>query len=409
LLQRRAPFRHLANPMKNILFVDDERKVLDGLKRLLFPYGDEWQMEFACGGAEALVMLAASRYDVIVADMRMPGMDGAMLLKEVERLYPEMVRMILSGTWEQDLSLQAAMVAHQYLSKPCDPEVLKATLDRAFALRDVLVDPALRALISSTVSLPSTPAIYSEIIQALRSPEASAQQIGSILARDMGMTAKVLQLVNSAFFGLRRHLTGPEEAVMFLGVDTIKALALSVSAFSAFNASKCPRFSIDDMQRHSTAVGSMARAIAKSQKLSKQLLDDTFVAGLLHDVGQLVLVSNHPEKYNGVLSAVAAGDATLAEAERKTFCTTHAEVGSYLLWLWGLPDAVVEAVAFHHNPSRCPAGGFAPLTAVYVASMLEDGAGVPLDTAYLTRIGTVDTVEAWSSIASEQLSARDTT
>lgn len=401
--------------MKSILFVDDERKVLDGLKRLLLPYSDLWQMEFAGGGAEALKVLEDSSFDVIVADMRMPGMDGAALLNEVARLYPQMVRLILSGTWEQDLRVQAAMIAHQYLSKPCDPEVLKGTLDRAFALREVLVDPTLRALISSTSSLPSTPAIYGEIIQVLRSPEASAQQIGSILARDMGMTAKVLQLVNSAFFGLRRHLTSPEEAVMFLGVDTIKALALSASAFSAFNVSKCPWFSIEGLQRHSTAVGAMAREIAKSQKVSKQFLDDTFVAGLLHDVGQLVLVSNHPEKYDRVLSALAGGDRTIAEAERETFGTTHAEMGGYLLWLWGLPDPVVEAVAFHHNPSGCPGGGFAPLTAVHVANALEDRpaalthAGVPLDTAYLTRIGVADAVEAWSSISSEQPSGRDAT
>jgi len=402
--------------VKSILFVDDERKVLDGLKRLLFPYGDEWQMEFAGGGAEALQMLAASSFDVIVADLRMPGMDGAALLNEVARLYPQMVRLILSGTWEQDLRVQAAMIAHQYLSKPCDPEVLRVTLDRAFALRDVLVDPALRALISGTACLPSTPAIYSEIIQVLRSPEASAQQIGSILAKDMGMTAKVLQLVNSSFFGLRRHLTSPEEAVMFLGVDTIKALALSASAFSAFNVLKCPWFSIEGLQRHSTVVGAMAREIAKSQKVSKQFLDDTFVAGLLHDVGQLVLVCNHPDKYDRVLNAVATGKGTIAEAERETFGTTHAEVGGYLLWLWGLPDPVVEAVAFHHNPSGCPADGFAPLTAVYVANMLEDslpndlpGAGVPLDTAYLTRVGVADAVEAWSSIAHEQRSERDAT
>jgi HD-like signal output (HDOD) protein len=202
---------------------------------------------------------------------------------------------------------------------------------------------------------------------------------------------------------------------MFLGVDTIKALALSASAFSSFNVSKCPWFSIEGLQRHSTAVGAMAREIAKSQKVSKQFLDDTFVAGLLHDVGQLVLVSNHPEKYDRVMSAVAGGDRTIAEAERETFGTTHAEVGGYLLWLWGLPDPVVEAVAFHHNPSGCPGGGFAPLTAVYVANVLEDRpaalthGGVPQDTAYLTRIGMADAVEAWSSITSEQPSGRDAT
>jgi len=398
--------------MKSILFVDDEPKVLNGLKRMLFPYGDLWQLEFACGGPEALKILAASTFDVIIADMRMPGMNGAELLAEVAKLYPQMVRMVLSGTWEQDLRMQAAMVAHQYLSKPCDPEVLKATLDRAFALREVLVEPALRALISRTTSLPSTPAIYRELMQALQAAGASAQQIGTTLAKDIGMTAKVLQLVNSAFFGIRRQITGPEEAVMLLGVDTVTSLALSASAFSSFDASKCPRFPIEDLQQHSTTVAAIAREIAKSQNVSKALSDDAFVAGLLHDVGQLILVANHPEKYDRVLSAAAAGDRTVTEAEQDTFGTTHAEVGSYLLWLWGLPDSVVEAVAFHHYPSRCADEHFGPLAAVHVANVLEEmqpsgvaAAGNELDTAYLTRIGAAQEWPAWSDLA-QDLTAR---
>ncbi len=395
---------------KSILFVDDEPKLLDGLKRMLFPYGDLWEMAFASSGAEALRVLTEAKFDVIIADMRMPGMNGAELLNQVAKLYPQMVRMILSGTWERDLRVQAAMVAHQYLSKPCDPEVLKATLDHAFALREVLVEPALRALIACTVSLPSTPAIYHELMQVLQTPDASAQRIGATLARDMAMTAKVLQMVNSAFFGLRRQITNPEEAMMFLGVDTVKALALSVSAFSSFDASRCPRFSIEDLQRHSTEVAAIAREIAKSRAVSKPAMDDIFVAGLLHDVGRLVLVAHHPDQYNRVLRAVAEGHRTLTDAEREVFGTTHAEVGSYLLWLWGLPDAVVEAVAFHHYPSRSPEGSFSPIAAVHVANVLAEmqpdgvpAAGNEMDSAYLARMGIAEELPLWSDFARQHL------
>lgn len=375
----------------------------------MLPCADVWHMEFACGGHEALKLLESSIFDVIIADMRMPGMDGTALLTEVARLYPQMVRMVLSGTWERGLRVQAAMVAHQYLSKPCDAHVLQLTLERAFALRDVLVEPGLRALISGTASLPSTPAIYHQLLQVLRNDDASAQQIGTLLAEDMAMTAKVLQLVNSAFFGLCREITSPEDAVMFLGIDTVKALALSVSAFSCFSASQCPQFSIDDLQRHSSLVASAAREIAKSQKASKSFLDETFVAGLLHDVGQLVLVSNHAEKYAQVLSAKACENRTLEVAEREVFGTTHAEVGGYLLWLWGLPNPIVEAVAFHHSPSQSPSGEFAPLSAVYVADALERAhasgiaaADACLDIEYLTRIGAADAVSDWYSIVRQQ-------
>jgi putative nucleotidyltransferase with HDIG domain len=397
--------------MKSILFVDDEPRVLNGLKRMLFPFGDLWLTEFAAGGAEALAILAERNFDVIVADMRMPVMNGAELLAEVTRRFPHMVRIILSGTWDQDLRMQAAMTAHQYLSKPCDPEMLKATLDRAFTLREVLMSPGLKELISRTVSLPSAPAIYTQLIQALRNPEVSAQQLGAMIAQDIGMSAKVLQLVNSAFFGLRRHIANPEEAVFFLGVDTIKALTLSISAFSMFSASKCPRFSIDALQRHSTAVAAIAREIAKFQKITKLDVDDTFAAGLLHDVGKLVLVANHPELYDRVLNAVARGEKSAIEAEREVFGTTHAEVGGYLLWLWGLPDTVVEAVTFHHRPSACPAERFGPLTGVHVANILELSVAfdapareTDVDTDYLARIGAVQQLPEWWRLGQEQLS-----
>jgi HD-like signal output (HDOD) protein len=275
-----------------------------------------------------------------------------------------------------------------------------------------LMEPALRALVSSTASLPSTPGIYRQLIPLLQREDVSARDIGTMLAKDMGMTAKVLQLVNSSFFGLGRHIANPEDAVVFLGVETVKALAMSVSAFSCFSTSKCPRFPIDDLQRHSSGVAWVAREIAKSQKVPKRFLDDTFVAGLLHDVGQLVLVSNRAREYDKLLATIGTGDLAIVDAERQTFGTTHAEVGSYLLRLWGLPDPIVEAVAFHHAPSKCACGDFTPLTAVYAANVLEHALAsgtaamdASFDASYLARAGVSGALPSWSSIA-EQTFAR---
>ena len=397
--------------MRSILFVDDDGKVLRGLKRMLFPFAGLWQTEFAGSGAEALAILGKRTFDVMVADLRMPEMNGAQLLAEVAVRFPQMVRIVLSGTLEQDLRLQAALSAHQYLSKPCSPEVLKATLDRTFALRDLLVEPGLRELISRTTSLPSTPAIYVTLMQAVRRTEVTIQEIAAVLAQDAGMTAKILQLVNSSAFGIQRQITNPEDAVLLLGIDSIRALALSASAFSMFRTHMCQRFSIAVFQEHSAAVASLAQAVAKSRNVPKPAMDDAFAAGLLHDVGKLILASNYPDKYEQLLAEAATGDRKITQLEREVFGTTHAEVGSYLLWLWGLPDTVVEAVAFHHNPSRCPDNSFGPLTAVHVADVLEheitDGAPAAqtsLDNAFLTRIGMAGEVPAWSSLAKEQRS-----
>ena len=172
------------------------------------------------------------------------------------------------------------------------------------------------------------------------------------MARDMGMTAKVLQLVNSAFFGMRREITNPVDAVVYLGMDTVRALAFTASAFSQFQLPSRCHFSIEELQRHSLAVGTLARRIARSMGLTAAAVDHTFVGGLLHDVGKLVLASNYPEQYQEALRRTAEGQVCISEAECDLFGTSHAEIGAYLLWLWGLPDTVAEILALHHHPSR---------------------------------------------------------
>jgi putative nucleotidyltransferase with HDIG domain len=395
--------------MKRILFVDDEPKILEALRRSLRSLREEWQMEFAAGGLEALQVLEGGAFDVIVADMRMPVMTGAQLLTEVAKRHPRMVRIILSGTWDQDLRSQAVMTAHQYLSKPCDAETLRSTLARAFMLRDVLMKPGLQELITRVGSLPSVPLIYQQLVEALRSPETSAKDVGAIVSRDIAMTAKVLQLVNSAFFGIRKHISSPAEAVSYLGVDAIKALTLSLSVFSAFSNSRSTRFSINALQAHCNSVGKAAIEIAKDTQPSRQVRDDIMVAGLLHDLGKLVLASLFPDEYDRVLEmAPARGPAQLA-AEREVFGAAHAEIGAHLLWLWGLPDAVVEAVAFHHEPANSSAPGFSPAAVVHVADALQGASecadtDVWLDREYLSRVGVAQQLPVWAAHLEEALS-----
>jgi len=388
--------------MKRILFVDDEPKVLEALRRSLRALRAEWEMEFAPGGAEALNILAASAFDVIVADMRMPGMTGAQLLAEVTKRYPRMIRIILSGTWDQDLRMQAVMTAHQYLSKPCDAETLRSTVSRAFMLRDVLMKPGLQGLISRVGSLPSVPAIYQRLVEALRSSETSAKDVGAIIAQDIAMTAKVLQLVNSAFFGIRKHISSPAEAVSYLGVDAIKALTLSLSVFSAFSNSRSARFSIDALQSHCNSVGKTAIEIAKDRQATRQMRDDIMVAGLLHDLGKLVLASLFPEEYDRALETAADRGPDQLAREREVFGAAHAEVGAHLLWLWGLPDGVVEAVAFHHDPASAPTPGFSPAGIVHVADALGGSTsltptGVRLDHEYLSGVGVAAQLPLWAA------------
>jgi len=388
--------------MKKILFVDDEPSVLQGLQRMLYGMRGEWDTSFAGSGPEALDLLERERFDVIVSDMRMPGMDGAELLAEVRERYPHIVRIVLSGYSDQETILRSVAAAHQYLSKPCDVATLKSTISRACSLRALLSNESIQRCISTLKSLPSLPALYTTLLEELRSSSCSIARVGEVMSSDMGMAAKVLQLVNSAFFGVSRQVSSLTQAVNLLGLETIKALVLSAQVFSQFEANKLPAHLASHLWNHSLATGTYARAIARLEDSNSQTSDHAFMSGLLHDVGKLVLAINLFDRYVKALDLSEHEHLPLADAELRTLGITHAEVGAYLLGLWGLPDAIVEGVAFHHCPGECPEASFIPLTAVYVADILEherhpDGTDCvsKADAGYLKRLGLSKRFDAW--------------
>jgi len=391
---------------KQILFVDDEPKVLRGLQRMLCNLEDEWEMAFAESGQEALDLLAEHPFDVVVSDMRMPVMDGAQLLNEVMRRHPQIVRIVLSGHSERELVLRSVGATHQYLAKPCDPERLHSVVAQACALRELLADESFRSLVSQMNTIPSLPQLYLDIMQELEDPDGSIKKVGRIIARDVGMTAKVLQIVNSAFFGLPRHVSDPSHAASLLGLDTLKALILTAHVFSHLDKADAKGLCFDTLWNHSIATGSLAKRIASAENCETQVCDHALMAGLLHDTGKLVLAANLPDRYHEVLSLSEKGTMTSLDAERQVFGTTHAEVGAYLFGLWGLPEPIMEAVLFHHSPDRCMATTFTPLTAVHVANVIEherDDAGKQhetpqLATEYLARLGLLERVSAWQEL-----------
>jgi putative nucleotidyltransferase with HDIG domain len=360
---------------RHVLFVDDEANVLSGLKRMLRSLRHEWTMEFVDGGEAALAYMSEHPIDVIVSDMRMPGMDGATLLKEVATRHPGAVRIALSGQSDQETLMKVAGIAHQYLSKPCDTDTLKSTVQRALTLRQHFGDESLKSLVAGMNSIPSLPTNYQEIMRELKAPEPSLAAIGEIITRDVAMTAKVLQLVNSAFFGIARRVTCPEQAVKLLGLQTVNGLVLSAGVFSQFDSEQLTPFSVDGLIEHSLQVASEAKRIASRESGDTAVVNDAFVAGVLHDVGKLVLAANYPERYSQAISAAQEWNQPLSLIEREMFGAGHADVGGYLLELWGLPTALIEAVAFHHDPGKSQAIGFTALTAVHVANALVHGNG----------------------------------
>ena len=388
---------------KKIIFVDDDPLILKGLQRMLRTLQQQWDMEFVDGGAKALARMAETRFDVVVTDMRMPGMNGAELLTEVMERYPQTVRIVLSGHADKDLILQCIGSTHQYLSKPCDSESIKSTVQRACGLENALESDHLKQLVTHMNRLPSLPSLYVEIVEKLNNPEATIEDIGAIIMKDMGMTAQILKLVNSAFFGLSRPVSSPTEAAMYLGLDTIKSLVLTIHAFSQFDDLKSHGFNLDALMHHSMSTGARAKQIATLQDAHRKLCDECFVSGMLHDTGKLVLAANYPAEYKRVQEMVQTEKRSGCAAEKEAFGADHASVGGYLLGLWGLPVPVVEAIALHHSPQLQPGTEFSALTAVHAANALEhertEPLNPPLDAQlnqdYIATLGLTGQVAVW--------------
>ncbi|MFN8458688.1 MAG: response regulator [Anaerolineae bacterium] len=389
-----------------ILFVDDEPRILRGLRRQLSEVNNNWDLLFAESGPDALDLLGQHPCDAIVTDMRMPGMDGAELLKEVWNRHPQVIRFVLSGQTDKEALLRTAGLAHQFLSKPCDINLLQEALSNALALQGVLASNRLQKVTLQLKTLPSLPTLFTELLREIQSPNASVKHIGQIIAQDIGMTAKILQLVNSAFFGLRQHISDPTQAVIMLGLDTVKTLVLSAHVFAKFNGAQLGKLSFDQLQEHSLFVAMLAKRITEAEQVQRSVIDFAFTAGLLHDLGRLILAANLPDDYSQVLAVTDQLNGDLLGAESQVFGATHPEVGAYLLAIWGLPQPVVEAVTFHHQPTHSLDKSFTPTTAVHVANVLThevshlEASGAPpqFDTSYLNELHYLEHLPNWREL-----------
>lgn len=387
-----------------VLFVDDEPFVLQGLRRLLRDMRGEWEMSFEASGAEGLVALAATPFDVVVTDLRMPGMNGAEFLNRVRDLYPETIRLVLSGHAEMELILQVEGAAHQFLSKPCDPELLRSVIRGASLVGRNLRSHAIRKILGGISHLPVIPSTYLDIQKLLGSETTTVADLGAVVQQDPGLTANILKLVNSSYFGLRQRVSSPTEAVSFLGVETLKAISLLHGVFQQIKGSP-PGFHSLHLWNHSLRMAKASQAIAALEGMDRVGKSDSFTSGLLHDVGLLLLVSTLPEQYTQIHQMVTEGPLEIVEAETQVMGIHHGEVGGYLLGLWGLPNAVVEAVSRHHDRFD-PENTISPTGIVQGAEILSMAQGDrmvfnihrkldPLD--YST--AAVDRLQAWKAVA----------
>jgi HD-like signal output (HDOD) protein/CheY-like chemotaxis protein len=385
-----------------VLFVDDEEAILSGLRRMLRRHAADWETSFAVGGEAALACLRDEQFDVVVTDMRMPGLDGAGVLDAVRRQQPGTVRIVLSGHNEMASALRTVPLAHQFLTKPCDPEELRAAVNRATRLQQVLTRTELLPVIGGVDTLPSPPAVITRLGSLLGSAEVDIDEVVEVVSADAAISAKLLQLVNSAFFGVARRVGDVGTAVRYLGIVTVRDLAVAVHAFRSMTTGSAKSL-ITDIHTHSSQVADLTQLLVGDGRHRHE----AYVAALLHDVGRLVLAARATDAYTAVVAEAAAGERSLRELESEAFGADHTQVGALFLSMWGLPYPIVEVVLSHHE-ARCPADPLSAPDATYLAEALRhsmpdderapggDGESDPIPDEVRARPAVARALQAWT-------------
>lgn len=389
---------------------EDTASIREGLQDT----ADKWHVEFVGTVRQGLAALEKGSFDAAAVDLQAQGVDAPGLFKTMMEVSPTTLRLGLITPPERQAIQQVRAAAHQLLTKPCDAKVLKAVLARAFAAQDYLTDENFSKLVSGIRALPVLPNIYTELMQELKSADPSLERAGLIVAKDMGLSAKILTLVNSAFFGLGRPITHPSEAAMFLGTETLRALVLSLQVFSQFSQVRLKEFSVENLWKHSWTTGVLAKRLCEFEEADRTTTDEAFIAGLLHDLGKLVLAANMPSQLEEIIRQGRQKKITFSEQEYQMFSASHAEIGGYLLGKWGLSSGVVEAVAFHHRPMLARRQDFCALTAVHAANTIakkgpsECGLNPqPISKEYLAALDLEGRIDGWKQFFNDALEQKN--
>jgi HD-like signal output (HDOD) protein len=389
--------------MRRVLFVGKDQPLWREIRANPPVFARDWIAEFAATSPEALAMAAKGRFNAVVADVQLFDMNGVDLLDEVMRRQPEALRVVVSEHGDLQSTVRCIGKAHHHLLKPCDATMLVNTLNQGLSKSGWVPNQQAQDLIGKMRWVPSPPSIYFRIAMEMESPAASVETIGQIIAQDPPTTAKVLQLANSAVFGLHMQVNEPGEAVAYLGLEATRTLVLLAHTFSEFDRLPRAGFSVDELWFHSVLVGQFARQIASAERQPREVGEQAYAAGLLHDLGKVLFAANLPVPFGQAVMLAKQGPTSLHVAETQLFGANHADIGACMLGIWGLPAPIVEAVALHHQPSNGQQKEFSALTAVHAADVFaqpsapDHATALPLelDQIYLGQLGLSDRAELW--------------
>ena len=384
---------------KSILVAVTDEKALAEITQAL---GKEWGVTSVSSEADATAQFEKRAFDALLVDFNLGSPDASELLNQVLEKHPQTIRFL--SVYEADLALVAAKVngTHHILPKPIEAASLRSRIENA--LKDSGSEPSATDSANAAPESPKISSVYAEVLKALESPNVTNKQVGKILARDAELTAEILKLTNSSYLGLPRNITSPAEAVGALGFETVKAVVMA-QQFLAEHKEMVPCYlSLEQIWQHSVNVGQIARDLVLFETKDRALASQALVAGLLHDLGKVVLAKNFEDLYGRVTSLARKQPVALWEVEKEMFGASHGEIGGCLLGMWNLPLAIVDAAALHHEPPLGEHDRLSPLAAVHIANVIErelrpneDGMMVApvIHAPFLNEIGLLHRLPVW--------------
>jgi len=348
----------MMEPQKpHVLFVDDEKGILATLRRLF--HEEDWELYFATSAEEGLRILKKESMDLVVSDVRMPGMNGIVFLNEVKKNYPRIVRIFLSGYADHKAVTKAFAdgCAQQLLPKPWDDNELRQVIKGALrqAMKQQEKFQGLQQAINSITALPPMPQTYIKVKEYLADPDGfSVDQVAKVIDQDISLSAEMIRWANSALFGQRQGVESVQRALVVLGSDIVEGLILAHSVFKPADDKAVPGFSRREFHTHSMACGITAKKLMELRGMREsEFVDRAFTAGLLHDIGKLVEEVCLTAAFEEIVGLACDQQGTMEQAEQEKLGTTHEEIGSYLAEWWSMPSFIVNAIRWHHTPSLC--------------------------------------------------------
>lgn len=359
-------------PMKaKILFIDDQENILQSLKLSLRGMRSEWDMSFAQSGQEGLAMFQEIWPDVVVTDMRMPTMDGAVVLKDIQKLKPDVGKIILSGYSDTDTVIKNMQLTNEYLSKPCKTSDLVKAIHNTLNSSTMIENETIKNIVAEIETLPPSPDAYDKLITVLSKDDATPEEIGTIIGHDIALSTILMRVVNCAFFNFPTQAQNITHAVKMLGQQTLLNMTKGSHLFENIGSFDNPRMSINMLWDHSLRVAQFAKTIALDSGLSESIHNDCFMAAMFHDIGKFILASRMAKEFSEIITIVEEEHCPVNIAEQRILGTTHAHIGAYLLARWGFSHAQISIIRAHHDEDVVTAESPTPQMILFIANCMD--------------------------------------